>query len=375
MSDDGGERLCEHLILPVLIEQELDFEVSQGQPPFTEVIRGQLQAIIGEIEPIPQRLLDRLLRRRHVLVIVDHFSEMSESTRREIRPGHPDFPVNALIVTSRIEEKLDGVPKTTIKPLRIGGNRLSSFMEAYLTQRGKRDLFNDSEFFDACSRLSQIIQERDATVLFAKMYAEQMIVSQEDATEVNMPNNVPDLILSYINTLNSGIAEHKRDDREVHRDAKAIAWECLKQNYRPDFAKYDDVIEALTLLHSDCAAEERLDYLENRLRLVQIQEPGKNRVRFVLDPLAEYLAAMQVVDLFGQDEETWQSFIDKVAPMKDTPIEIKGFLLALWDCCLNEPGLKLPHFVQSKFDIWISSELETTSYTKNKTRVLDEERA
>jgi hypothetical protein len=66
-----------------------------------------LQASIGETEPIPDELCDRLLRQRRILVIVDHLSEMSEATRKEIRPGHLDFLVNALIVTSRLDEKLD----------------------------------------------------------------------------------------------------------------------------------------------------------------------------------------------------------------------------------------------------------------------------
>jgi hypothetical protein len=82
---------------------------------------------------------------------------MSEATRKAIRPELPDFCVNALVITSRTEETLGKVTKTTLKPLRIEGNRLSSFMEAYLTQRGKRDRFTDTEFFDACSRLSAMV--------------------------------------------------------------------------------------------------------------------------------------------------------------------------------------------------------------------------
>jgi hypothetical protein len=70
---------------------------------------------------------------------------------------------------------LGKVTKTTLKPLRIEGNRLSSFMEAYLTQRGKRDRFTHTEFFDACSRLSTMVGTRNITVLLAKLYAEQLI--------------------------------------------------------------------------------------------------------------------------------------------------------------------------------------------------------
>jgi hypothetical protein len=60
----------------------------------------------------------------------------------------PEFAGNAFAVTSRPEERLNGLPKTTIKPLRIQGNWLSPFMEAYLTQRGRCDRGDDAEFRD-----------------------------------------------------------------------------------------------------------------------------------------------------------------------------------------------------------------------------------
>jgi HEAT repeat protein len=184
MSDDANQRISQHKMLPVLIEQELDFDVAAGKQPLTEAICGQLQALIGEAEPIPEELLAHLLRQRRILVIVDHLSEMSEATRKQIRPGDPDFTANALIVTSRLEEKLDEIPKTTIKPLRVAGDRLSSFMEAYLTQRGKRNLFDDPEYFDACRRLSLMVGQRNITVLLAKLYAEQMIASDISYTDL-----------------------------------------------------------------------------------------------------------------------------------------------------------------------------------------------
>ena len=242
VASDEAERLCNHYMLPVLIEQELDGAVAQGRPPFIEAIRGQLQALVGETEPISPELLERLLRQQHILVLVDHFSEMSEATRREIRPGHPDFPVNALVVTSRIEEPLDGVPKSTIKPLRIEGNRLSSFMEAYLRQRGKRDLFDDLEYFDACRRLSLMAGQRNITVLLAKLYAELLISAKEGLRETDLPDNIPDLMLSYVNELNRGAGKDEPDNRSVHRDLKAIAWECLRQTFRPGFVKRDTAI-------------------------------------------------------------------------------------------------------------------------------------
>jgi hypothetical protein len=127
-------------------------------PSRTSPRHRQLQDLIGESESIPAELLERLLRERRILVIVDHFSEMINDTREEIQPAHPEFPFNALVFTSRDDKKL-GVT-STIEPYRIEGNRLSSFMDSYLTFYKRRDEFTDVEFFDYCSQLSRMIGER-----------------------------------------------------------------------------------------------------------------------------------------------------------------------------------------------------------------------
>ena len=103
-----------------------------------------------------------------MLVIVDHFSEVERSNADAIRPEDADFPVAALVVTSRDPNALEAVPKSTARPLRIEGNRLSSFVEAYLTQRGKRTLFDDPEFFEICRRLSRLASGASISALFTR---------------------------------------------------------------------------------------------------------------------------------------------------------------------------------------------------------------
>ncbi|MEH1904101.1 MAG: HEAT repeat domain-containing protein [Nostoc sp.] len=97
MAETEDQRLCKHLMLPVLLEEE--FRVTEAKSPLLEAIRGQLQALIDEPEPICQELLLRLLRKKRILVIVDRFSEMNATTRKAIEPESPEFPVNALVIT------------------------------------------------------------------------------------------------------------------------------------------------------------------------------------------------------------------------------------------------------------------------------------
>jgi hypothetical protein len=328
MAEDPDERLGEHLMLPILIEQELDPQV-QPEQRLVEAIRGQLQPLIEAAYPVPADLLEQLLRQRRILVIVDHLSEMSEATRDLIRPERADFPAGALIVTSRIEEKLDGVPRTALAPLRVEWNRLSTFMEAYLTQRGKRDRFKDSEYFDACGRLSKMVGDRKITVLLAKLFAEQMISAKEGG-DGELPANIPDLMLSYLNELNRNAAGDGRTNASVHQDAKVVGWQCLCTTFRPMPARRQIVIKEL----GGTDAEERLAYLEERLRLVRTIPPAEDEVRVVLDPLAEYLAGLYLVEHHGTNRKGWTELLAQADGLPTGPEGVKGFLLALRDCCL-----------------------------------------
>jgi HEAT repeat protein len=217
-------------------------------------------------------------------------------------------------------------------------------MEAYLVERGKRDLFDDTEFFTGCSRLSSIVGDRDSTILLAKLYAEQMVTLKEKPAETQLPENIPDLMLEYINELNHKVGAGRLNDREVHNTAKLMAWECLRRSYRPSPAKVEEVFLVLGQ-----RAGELIDYFEKRLRLVQIVGAGRDRIRFTLDPLAEYLAALHLIHLNGLQASSWLTFFANADSAPGAPEAIQGFVLTLRDCCLTKyPGEDLPDFILSE---------------------------
>jgi HEAT repeat protein len=341
MADAAVIRPSKHRMLPVMIEQDLNLEVAKDKVVLIEVIRGQLKNLTGQDDAPNQELVLHLLKRKRVLLIVDGFSELNEATRNKIRPVDPEFAANNLIVTSRREEPLDGVTKTTLHPQRVQGNRLASFMEAYLRECGKRDLFVDAEFFEACKRLSEMAGKRDVTVLLAKLYAEQLIASKEKPEDSRtLPENIPDLMLQYVNQLNR--REPRVEDRAVHAAAKIIAWECLRHSYQPTPAKMDAVLEAL----GGDAAEDKIKYIEEKLQLIQVLGVARDRVKFALDPLAEYLAGLHVVENYRGNEEAWRNFLVQASTAFGATDKIKGFLLAVRDCCLAKaPDFKVPSFV------------------------------
>ena len=202
MQQDRAKRLRKHLMIPILIEHDLDFNVGGNANSLAARICGQLKVLANEEIAPSEELVNSLLIRQRILVIVDGLSELGVSTRDVIRPSDPKFSANALVVTSRLKEHLEGLSRTNIKPMRIEGNRLSSFMEAYLTQRSKRELFDDTEFFVGCSKLSSLVDRRNITVLLAKLYAEQMIGLKDGTVQSHeLPGTIPELMLEYVNRL------------------------------------------------------------------------------------------------------------------------------------------------------------------------------
>jgi HEAT repeat protein len=333
MQTDQQKRLYKtYPALSVLIESNLEPRID-GKDVLTEAVHGQLRDLIGETEPIFEELFIQLLRKGRVLVIVDSLSELNEATRKSLRPTEKGFPIAALVVTSRIEEDMGGAIKTTIRPLRLKSNALSGFFHDYLSQCGKRELFEDEEFFDGCRRLSQIVGGREITVLIAKMFAEQMVASKEETSDRELPRNLPDLMQGYIKTLNDQIKADKLDTLAVLGSARVVAVKCLEQTYRPAPAKIGEVIDALA---TDTDAKALLKYLEGRLRLIQTTGAAGDEIRFSLDPLAEYLTGLYLVETYRDDGEKWRAFIDYAQEQPGAPEAIKGFLLAVHDCCVEK---------------------------------------
>jgi HEAT repeat protein len=319
MKTDPEQRLCKsHRLLPVLVETEFT--------DFVEAVRARLRYLIEAERPPPDDLVKKLLRKRRVLVIVDHLSEMSPSTREAFRPGATGFAANALIVTSRVSEPLGRIRKTVLRPLRVEGNRVSEFVSAYLRRRGKRDLFPDSVFFDMLSRFSRMVGNRPIPVLFPRIYAGEMIAAREKGSD-DLPANIPDMVLRYLNQINP---HDLHDNQTVHRVAKRTAWLCLKEDYRPSEARLADVREVL-------GEEDRrvVSYLEERMRILQTVKPQEDRVRFTLDPVAEYLAALYKTGQLGGDARAWRRFLSNVDDAQGEPEATRGFVRAMHDCCLH----------------------------------------
>ncbi|NES06849.1 MAG: NACHT domain-containing protein [Okeania sp. SIO2F4] len=247
-----SKALAKHLMLPVLIEKEID-NAGDGIKPIMEAIMAEIQESIDNEQMIVDELLvKQLLRQRRILLIVDRYSELSQATQEKFNPNPKEFPANALIVTSRIEENFRGID-IKIKTLRFDGGKLAYFIEQYLKECGKWHLFeaDQEEFLQECAQLARIVgEQKTITVLLAKLYAEKMINSKENnLTSERSLDNIPDLILNHLEKLNrQGERETKSEYPTIKQDAQLIAWKCLEESYRSSYAERGAVVKAFEQL-------------------------------------------------------------------------------------------------------------------------------
>jgi HEAT repeat protein/cation transport regulator ChaB len=335
MADEVSRRLVPgHLILPVLLEHDFEYASPSGGPVLLDAIRGELTNLLGLERPLDRDWLRHLLRRRQVVVIIDSVSELSEATRRAIGFGHPEFPVNALMVTSRVREELGGIQHNTIQPQRIAERRIGEFLGDYLSLRESRSLFDTDEFQEMCQKLRRMMSGADISVLFAKLYVDQVVLGKKGLT-AEVPGTIPDIALMYLNEINRAGRQRYADDRAIHRAAKKVAWACVRKRYRSGRA---DRIDVLIAIEDEPDPEVVLRDFEQRLKLVATIGPGRNVLVFTLDALAEYLAAMFVVEANGADLNRWREFLQHAQAVPGSREERNGFLSAVRDCCLAYEG-------------------------------------
>jgi len=321
MGTEQAERITPHAMLPVLIEDEL------GKAGLIEVARAKLQELVGESHAISPDFFGQLLRKKRVLMIVGHLSEMSDATREQIWDVKADSSVAALVVTSRIEEAELGAT-TTLQTIPLKEDQVASFVRVYLTERKHANFFpDDEEYFGFCRHLASLGGDREITVLVAKFYLEQLAESKQDSALVSMPENIPDLMLRHVDERHP-IGTAPDAVRVARQDAIQAAWQCVNEAFNPASVGRHEMLRALGGEDADL----RLRYLRETLRVLRWESNTRDRVRFVSSPLAEYLAGIHVAERCEGDMERWKSFLDRA---DEKPVEkTKGFLLAVRDCCL-----------------------------------------
>lgn len=346
MDESADRRLGHHRMLPAFIDAPRDLNSEAGLRSLWVAVQRQAQPLLADPGALSLELVQALLQRQRILVILDHFSQVSDDLQSLVERGVGDSaPVKALVITAQVADCEFRAATAAILALPMEADFLAEFLSSYLKQKGKRDLFSDREFLEAAVRLSELAGDRNITVLLAKIYAELMVASKEFIREHPIPGNIPDMFLSYLEALNQNVPSGPKPDSEtVARLAKTAAWECLKLGLRPHSAKLSDLAAAFSSAPDVLL---KLPHCWEKWPLLQAAQSTEPAYRFTFDSFAEYFGALRLIEMLGPNEKAWRNCLTKIAERHGSAGGICSFLLTLRDCCRaksQEAGI--PEFVE-----------------------------
>ncbi|MFN9661769.1 MAG: NACHT domain-containing protein, partial [Cyanobacteriota bacterium] len=343
--------------LPVLIETGL----AQAET-VAHKVRSWLRDHLSE--PPEAELVEALLRERRLVPILDHVSELSPAARQRLLAG---LPPGLVVATSRSEDDdWPGRALSHIRPRPIALDRLQTFFAEYLKAGGRGELLRDDELVPAQSQLRRIVGDKPITALLAQMFIDDVIANRAKGL---LAGSVPQLMLSYVRRLDTPADPVQREragltiDRDlVQRALKRLALASHQQEgvagepaYQP--REFSRGLAKTTLMLAEphglamtaLGAEALLAYL-SELRLLIHPGEDTSELRFPLDPLADYLAALarlEVLESLGRSTGqtvAWEGFLVALEGRQAKGEDLsraRGFFLALRDAAL-ERGRGVP---------------------------------
>jgi formylglycine-generating enzyme required for sulfatase activity len=306
-------KLADHALLPVLVDP------ASGDGDVVERLHKQL---IHVDEELTLAFVRDLWRHRRLLPIIDHVSELTDNQRQwlsgALRP-------HLVLLTSRQREGnlFSSWSISEIQPQRLEGKALFNFFEAYLAAKGKQAdgesaaaVLSPEDQMRTRDLLERMVGNKPITVLLVWMVINKAIDHIAEGRVDLLPSSVPELMLDYVERSGKHIAlDNQRlvdgtplQPGLIQASLKALALAAHRQEdaYRPQDFEWPLAQEALSKIPRDGQAmasdaqQQRhlLLYLHEKLNLLQ-RKGGSDRnpsYRLALDPLADYLAALALME-------------------------------------------------------------------------------
>ncbi len=198
LADAPAERLCGDIqMLPVLLEPGATGKQCRDGAEFDAAVKDKLRELVEPAESLSDAFVDRLLRTRRILVLLDGVSEMEtdpeSSAAFQGLTTQPNFPASALIMTTR-----GRAPASTIlvEPGRLDRNHLLPFVSAYLARANLAHL-PDATIYQVCARLADMVgPDRGITPSVARALIEEVAAAvRAGRSPLDIPASLPELMV------------------------------------------------------------------------------------------------------------------------------------------------------------------------------------
>ncbi len=335
-ANKAEDRLMPHLAIPISLEGELDDLVKSASQ--------MLQELLG-IDTIDSALVEALLKKKRLLVIIDALSERSQDTQEYITSVFENgIPANALVTTSRLMPDFGATAVRYFWPEILDEGRVVKFIGDYLRSKNAYEEFKGRPTVNLAERVLTLVEsggERlSVTPLLLKWYLENTISRVRASGSLKsietLPSSIPETILEYLRWINP---EDPNTEGEISEDlliegAQILAHCSLGENCIPKDFRRDATEQEFTNHPRFEQSGQMIDRLIDKGIIAQRTSGDTQFLRFTFNPMAEYLGAMYSIktSLPAQPEQ-WNQWIVSLQSMDGYPKNIRGFLVALEECC------------------------------------------
>jgi photosystem II stability/assembly factor-like uncharacterized protein len=329
MGHPGGLRST--TVMPLWIDEDM----AADKNPLTDVVKNKLAAVLPDVRT-DDLLLNALLRKQRILVIVDRLSERSLSTQEYLKKIYSFTRAEAMIITTRNPIAIDGVTCIKLFPQPLDENTLLYFMQALLQLKSVenhvepiRVSLDDQMTLD--KKLSALYRKSvrgDGNILPlpVRLFVEEAKVIIADSGSLDsLPQSIPDVYSRYLERVNpdNPSVPNFMSQGEMLRAAEVLAKLALGDDFIP---KEFDAGRAVTELKKEGWTDpQKINPVQRLLDngiLIPKGELINRRLKFVLDPIAEHLAAAAYLQELGRDSV-------RLDLLRDRARNAPGFLVAL----------------------------------------------
>jgi photosystem II stability/assembly factor-like uncharacterized protein len=309
-----------HPMAPVWIDEELD----SADHTLIKTVKGKLAAILPD-EEIEGDILNALLRKQRIVVIVDRLSERSAATQAHVTGIYTSTRVEALVITTRTQLRPVGSDPISLYPQPLNASNLVKFMLALIEdwvqhrhapgQGGKEPegalaevpFSSPEDQLALGQRLAQLFRSAEAgdekataiLPLPVRLFVQEAIRLLNTGRSLDeLPVSLPDVYLRYLERVNpeDPMAKNFMTNEDSLRAGMVLAKVALGDDFIPKEFFKDDARDALKQDGwTDQTKTDPIQRMFDNGILLEKTVVGHRRLRFVLDPVAENLAASAYV--------------------------------------------------------------------------------
>lgn len=322
------QALLPHPALVVVIDGN-----AETREALEAMIRERLEALTQATD-VDAGLVGQMLASGHVVPLFDGLTERSPRTIEAVHAylESPQAPALA-ICTARSAHGLTARRSVTIEPMPLDADELLPFLSSYrlslpAAQRRSEELLEPVR--RAAKRIAEGERRTPLTPLLVTLLWDEAVAGAAfSSLAVEAFNGYVARAL-----VPAGDAADVAEQRRLALvRARVLGRLALGRNYRP--GRWFTRDAAANSLRAANVGQGEHDPVHDFVAagLLEEDSPGGSQLRFLIDPLSEYLCALSILYTHDGNDPEWEGFLatlDALSP--EARVAADGFLVALADC-------------------------------------------